>query len=189
MFCYITENTSSDCHVYQSIPAALPEHEFPISIEFTSSDSQTSQLPGLQATPPTSSNGRQHQYESACTSSTSSIIQPNQTEPYVADNPAKMVEALVMSKEHRKILRDNRTTLESELQAVQLLNHLSEVLSQKDYENVMEKRDPIDQARALLDMLPGKGSTAFDCFVKALWKVQSHLARKLSEAAGLKVSP
>jgi len=92
---------------------------------------------------------------------------------------------LSMSEEHRKILRENRSILERDLQAIQLLKYLTEVLSTEDEEDIRAGRTLTDQATKLLDTLPRKGASAFFCFVNALWKVQKHLAHILSQKAGL----
>jgi len=93
-----------------------------------------------------------------------------------------------MNDEHRKILQRHRIDLIKDLEPLKLLNDLSECLDADDREAVKALNTRKDQAEELVDMIPRKGPTAFQCFVAALHKRQKHLAKPLIEESGIDIS-
>ena len=90
-----------------------------------------------------------------------------------------------MLEEHRKILQRHRADLIKDLDPSKLLNDLSECLDEEDRETVKAHSTRGDRAEELIDMIPRRGPTAFQCFVAALYKRQRHLAMPLIEESGI----
>lgn len=93
-----------------------------------------------------------------------------------------------MDEEHRTILKKNRQHLIRDLEPLKLLNDLAELFDEDDRDEVKAENTRKDQVEALLDMLPRKGPTAFEEFLRALNKRQSHLATPMIEQSGIDVS-
>lgn len=93
-----------------------------------------------------------------------------------------------MEEEHRNILRKYRGAITSDLEPMKVLNRLT-VLGDEDRDEIKAERTRTDQACALIDMLPRKGSDAFQDFVCALYELkgQDHLAKLLLKDSGLKI--
>lgn len=93
-----------------------------------------------------------------------------------------------MEEEHRNILRKYRGAITSDLEPMKVLNRLT-VLGDEDRDEIKAERTRTDQACALIDMLPRKGSDAFQDFVSALYELkgQDHLAKLLLKDSGLKI--
>ena len=93
-----------------------------------------------------------------------------------------------MEDEHRDILIRRRTAITNDLEVKKVLNRLT-VLGDEDRDEIKTERTRTDQARALLDMLPRKGSNAFKNFVSALYEIkgQEHLADLLRKDAGIEI--
>ena len=67
---------------------------------------------------------------------------------------------------------------------MKLLPYLVNVLDVTDEQEVKVKATREDRIDKLLDLLPRRGPTAFDDFVKALQKVQPFLATPLLQESG-----
>lgn len=93
-----------------------------------------------------------------------------------------------MEEEHRNILTRRRTAITKDLEVKKVLNKLT-VLGDEDRDEIKAERTRTEQARALLDMLPRKGSNAFTDFVSVLYEVkgQEHLADLLRKDSGIEI--
>ncbi|XP_020610415.1 uncharacterized protein LOC110048990 isoform X2 [Orbicella faveolata] len=93
-----------------------------------------------------------------------------------------------MEEEHRNILIRRRTAITNDLEVKKVLNKLT-VLGDEDRDEIKAERTRTEQARALLDMLPRKGSNAFTDFVSVLYEVkgQEHLADLLRKDSGIEI--
>ena len=93
-----------------------------------------------------------------------------------------------MNEEHRIILRKNRQHLIKDLEPVKVLNDLAQIFDEDDRDEVKAETTRKDQVETLLDMLPRKGPTVFEEFLRALNKRQPHLASPMIEESGIDVS-
>lgn len=77
----------------------------------------------------------------------------------------------------------------NDLEPLKVFNRLT-VLGDDDRDEIKAEKTRLDQACVLLDMLPRKGSNAFEDFVSALYELkgQRHLAKLLIEDSGIDVS-
>ena len=91
-----------------------------------------------------------------------------------------------MDDKHRSILRCFWSDFRTYLEPLKLLPYLVDVLSLEDEQEVKAKVSPHDMTDKLLEILPKKGATAFDSFVKALKQVRSSLAAELQDAGMIK---
>lgn len=91
-----------------------------------------------------------------------------------------------MDDKHRKSLKENRVQLNLDLEPLQLLPHLTDVLSDTDIDEIKTKENRVKQSESLLDILPRRGQKAFNIFVNALQNVkgQTHLASLLTMESG-----
>ena len=94
-----------------------------------------------------------------------------------------------MEEEHRAILRKHRVAILKDLEVKKVLNRLT-VLGDEDRDEIKAGRTRMEQASALLDMLPRKGSNAFKDFLSALFEIagQEHLAKLLIKDSGMEIS-
>ena len=94
-----------------------------------------------------------------------------------------------MEEEHRAILKRHRIAITKDLEVNKVLNRLT-VLGDDDRDEIKAGRTRVNQACALLDMLPRKGSNAFKDFVSALFEItgQEHLAKLLAKESGMEIS-
>lgn len=90
-----------------------------------------------------------------------------------------------MDDKHRDILRRHWSSLRRDLEPVKLLPYLVNVLDPEDEQEVKAKATRGKMIDELLEILPRKGPTAFDNFVKALQEVQPFLAVYLLQEAGI----
>lgn len=90
-----------------------------------------------------------------------------------------------MDDKHRDILRRHWSSLRRDLEPVKLLPYLVNVLDPEDEQEVKAKAARGKMIDELLEILPRKGPTAFDNFVKALQEVQPFLAVYLLQEAGI----
>ena len=93
-----------------------------------------------------------------------------------------------MEEERRNILKRHRTAITNDLEVKKVLNKLT-VLGEEDRDEIKAEKTRTEQARALLDMLPRKGSNAFTDFVSALYEIkgQEHLADLLRKDSGIEI--
>ena len=89
------------------------------------------------------------------------------------------------NEKYREILRNAREGLVKDMNVDYVLFHMasSRVFSETD-ETEIKAKDLNRQQRCekFLDILNRKGAKAFNCFVKAIGKVQPHLAYLLTES-------
>ena len=90
-----------------------------------------------------------------------------------------------MDDKYRYILRRHWSSLRRDIEPEKLLPYLVNVLDQEDQQEVTTKATREKKADKLLEILPRKGPTAFDDFVKALQEVQPFLAAFLLQEAGM----
>ena len=90
-----------------------------------------------------------------------------------------------MLEEHRNIITSHRADLVKDLEPSKVLNYLSECLDADDREYVKAQGPRGACAEELIDMIPRRGPTAFQCLVAALYKRQRHLAMPLIEESGI----
>lgn len=81
-----------------------------------------------------------------------------------------------MDKIHRNILREKRVELSKDLEPEILLKHMAKVLKPEDEEKIKAQSTRTERVEMLLDILPRRGETAFDCLLEALEIEQRHLA-------------
>ena len=91
-----------------------------------------------------------------------------------------------MDDRHREILRRHWSSLRRDLEPVKLLPYLVNVLDPEDEQEVKVKATRQTMIDELLEILPRKGPTAFDNFLKALQEVQPFLAELLQEPGIIK---
>ncbi|KAJ7371918.1 hypothetical protein OS493_022015 [Desmophyllum pertusum] len=84
-----------------------------------------------------------------------------------------------MNDRHRDILRRHWSSLRRDLEPMKLLPLLVNVLDVTDEQEVKVKATREDRIDKLLEILPRRGPTAFDDFVKALQEMQPFLAAPL----------
>lgn len=82
-------------------------------------------------------------------------------------------------------MRRHWSSLRRDLEPVKLLPYLVNVLDPEDEQEVKAKAARGKMIDELLEILPRKGPTAFDNFVKALQEVQPFLAVYLLQEAGI----
>lgn len=82
-------------------------------------------------------------------------------------------------------MRRHWSSLRRDLEPVKLLPYLVNVLDPEDEQKVKAKATRQTMIDELLEILPRKGPTAFDNFVKALQEVQPFLAAELFQEPGI----
>ncbi|XP_013400484.1 uncharacterized protein LOC106166457 [Lingula anatina] len=103
------------------------------------------------------------------------------------DAVESMPGVMMMSNHHKDLLRRNRMALTNDMTDSDtkfILNHLLQegVFTQRDNETVRAERTCYARAEKLLDLLPGKGESAFEIFRYALCEGgQEHLAALLQD--------
>ena len=90
-----------------------------------------------------------------------------------------------MNGRHRDILRRHWSTLRRDLEPMKLLPYLVNVWDVTDEQEVKVKATREERIDKLLEILPRRGPTAFDDFVRALQEVQPFLAAPLVQESGL----
>ena len=88
-----------------------------------------------------------------------------------------------MLQAHRTILVTRRADIVKDLRVNDVLDELKSkfVLETENTEQILHEKTSREQAEKLLDILPNKGSTAFECFRKSLREKYPHLAQLLTE--------
>ena len=86
-----------------------------------------------------------------------------------------------MSDKHRNLLRRSKPDLLKDLEPTKLLGHLTNVLDDQDFAEIRSSRTRIQQAEALLDIIPRRGEKAFSLFVEAIRKHQPYLEKCLTD--------
>ena len=89
-----------------------------------------------------------------------------------------------MDEKHRKILRHHRPFLMRDLEAKKILPCLADILGEADDQEIMQQNTREESSDKLLEILARRGPEAFSEFLKALQKVQPHLAEPLIKEAG-----
>ncbi|XP_068705571.1 uncharacterized protein [Montipora foliosa] len=84
-----------------------------------------------------------------------------------------------MDHKQREILRHHRPFLRKDLEAKKLLPCLANILDATDDQEIRQKDTREESSDKLLEILPRRGPEAFSEFLKALQKVQPHLAEPL----------
>ena len=88
-----------------------------------------------------------------------------------------------MLKAHRRILDTRRADIVNDLRVNDVLDELRSnfVLTKEDTEQILHEKTSRRQTEKLLDVLPDKGRTAFECFCESLREKYSHLAQLLTQ--------
>ena len=89
-----------------------------------------------------------------------------------------------MDEKKRNILRNVRMALVKDMDAAEVLLEMSadHVFSDTDEDEINAEKTRQKQCQTMLRILPRRGDKAFSSFVKALEKVQPHLANLIFEA-------
>ena len=87
------------------------------------------------------------------------------------------------------ILKKHRIDITNDLEVKKVLNRLT-VLDVDDMDSIKAGGTRMEQASALVDMLPRRGSNAFKDFLSALCEIngQEHLAKLLIKNSGIEMS-
>ena len=86
-----------------------------------------------------------------------------------------------MSEKHRKLLRRSKPELLKDLEPTKILKYLTDTFDDQDFAEIKSFGTRIQQAEALLDIIPRRGEKAFFSFVDTIKKQQPYLVICLTD--------
>ena len=90
-----------------------------------------------------------------------------------------------MSQEDRRFLRTNRTKIIEELLVDFVYPRMTDILNEKDEDEVKAQTTRQNKIIKLLDILPQRGDKSLNCFLIATHHVQEDFANELAQLRGI----